>query len=116
MKREMTIDLLKCKADLNFEDDFGVNDAVCISVRFNTICNNNKFNDFGNHHFHVVYNIHLISTSVLTTTTTIGYKPVGFNVHHPSKKQSRVDSFFFAWVSSAIKNFSSKKSVFCRRY
>ena len=28
MKREMTIEYLKCRADLNFEFDFGVNGAI----------------------------------------------------------------------------------------
>ena len=28
MKRGMTIEYLKCRADLNFEVDFGVNDAI----------------------------------------------------------------------------------------
>ena len=28
MKRGMTIGYLKCKADLNYEVDFGVNDAI----------------------------------------------------------------------------------------
>ena len=28
MKPEMTIEYLKCKADLNFEVDFGVNGAI----------------------------------------------------------------------------------------
>ena len=29
MKNEMTIEYLKCRADLNFDDEFEVNGAIC---------------------------------------------------------------------------------------
>ena len=32
MKSEMTIEYLKCRADLNFEVDFGVNGAIGATV------------------------------------------------------------------------------------
>ena len=32
MKRGMTIEYLKCRADLNFEVDFGVNSAIVATV------------------------------------------------------------------------------------
>ena len=32
MKREMTIEYLMCRADLNFEVDSGVNGAICTIV------------------------------------------------------------------------------------
>ena len=32
MKRGMTIEYLKCRADLNFEVDFGVNGAIAYTI------------------------------------------------------------------------------------
>ena len=38
MKREMTIEYLKCRADLDFEVDFGVNGAIgTIVTKWNVI-------------------------------------------------------------------------------
>ena len=43
MKRGMTIEFLKCRADLNFEVDFGVNGAIgtIVQIKYNKIINSN---------------------------------------------------------------------------
>ena len=45
----------------------------------------------------------------------IGYEPADLTVHPPPPRMIESGFIFFVWVSSATKNFSSKKSGFCRR-
>ena len=37
MKRGMTIEYLKCRADLNFEVGFGVSGAICTNVTYSRL-------------------------------------------------------------------------------
>ena len=50
------------------------------------------------------------------TTLLLGYEPADLTVHPPPPRMIESGLIFFVWVSSATKNFSSKKSGFCRRY
>ena len=44
MKRELTIEYLKCRADLNFKVDFGANGATgAIVTKWDFIYNNNLY-------------------------------------------------------------------------
>ena len=57
---------------------------------------------------HLRANVILITEISIVIFKCIGYEPAGLTVHPPQNDRGWVH-FFFGWVSSATKIFSSKK-------